>query len=197
MPVRTLQTRNTIKQSPKRIPTTKPGLLRSRNTSRNGKEKTGQGHPISTNNPIGRSRSKGRNGTMSRSKLRIVDKSPRSGTGLDSPLSRQEAMTAHSARRSFNILSSVPGNNIAQATGSRITGPGGSAADMAGISFPMSVSADPSGGIMASESASSPSGSLGDTLAFNTAAIGSAPLTPGRNTGETTGMTLTMFMSIT
>lgn len=63
-------------------------------------------------------------------------------------------MTIHGVRRSFNILTRVSGNSIAQATGSRTTVPGGSVADMTGISSPMSVSVDLSGRIMALESAS-------------------------------------------
>ena len=186
--------RNTIRQSPKRI-MNKPGLLRSRHASHSGRKKAGRNHAISTSSRIGRGTNKSHRGTMSRSNHRTVRNSAKTRTGLSSTLSTRKRLTAHNARRSFNILNNAAGRNIAQATGSQITAPGGSAADMAGISSPTNIFVDILGGIMDSESAFFRSWSWEDTHASNTAAIGSALSTHGRNTGETTGITPTTCMS--
>ena len=85
---------------------------------------------------------------------------------------RKEAADNFNGHLNSNERSEASGRSTALETGSRITAPGNSAADMTDIAFPTTDSGDTSAEAMSFESTGSPSCMRADIPAFNMEAIG-------------------------
>jgi hypothetical protein len=112
----------------------------------------------------------------------------------NSRLTRDSSRNAHS---NSSMSSKAPGSSIARATGSPTIAPGSNAGATTVITFRTTVSEDTLAAITDSAFLAFPSWLWAGFHGSSTRAIGSVPLTHGRNTGGTIGTTPTMFMWFT
>src|SRR5579864_2991475 len=136
---------------------------------------------------------KGKTGTISNSMLSNNGRTRT--TGNSAARTGSGATNKRETRPSSTASSRAPGNSIVHSAGTPTTVPGNGAVAITDTACLTIVTADTSARTTGSASMACPSWWLVDIRAFSTRAIGSLPLTHGRNIGEMTGTTMTTSMS--
>src|ERR1700688_2212597 len=141
---------------------------------------------LKSSSPHSTRRNRNRSSTVSKRTLR--SRNPTMPGSLHSTPSNV-AMNQHDAPPNSSASSTRRGTSTVRSIGSPTTAPGNNVADTMAIAFLRTDSVDTLAKITAFASPASPSWWLADSRASSIRVIGSAKLTPGRNTGATIGTT--------